>query len=53
MMMESYVVLIVEDDLLVAKSIQKNLAELGYQAPVSVASGEEALQKLEELRTHL
>ena len=42
-------ILIVEDEAIVAVDIQKTLKALGYDVPATAFSGEEALQKTEEL----
>jgi CheY-like chemotaxis protein len=42
-------VLIVEDETIVAIDIQKTVQTLGYDVPAIAFSGEEALQKTEEL----
>ena len=39
-------VLVVEDEGIIAADIQDRLATLGYEVPATVASGEEALQKI-------
>ncbi|MDX2216684.1 MAG: ATP-binding protein [Oculatellaceae cyanobacterium bins.114] len=46
-------ILIVEDERVVARDIEKRLKKLGYSVSASVASGEEALQKAAELRPDL
>ena len=42
-------ILIVEDEAIVAIDIQKTVQTLGYEVPAIAFSGEEALQKTEEL----
>jgi PAS domain S-box-containing protein len=46
-------ILIVEDEPIVAKDIQCTLARLGYRAPATATSGEEALRKAAEIRPDL
>jgi PAS domain S-box-containing protein len=46
-------VLVVEDESIVAKSIQSRLKSLGYTVPAVVSSGEEAVHKAEETRPDL
>lgn len=46
-------VLVVEDESIVAKSIQSRLKSLGYTVPAVVSSGEEAVHKAEEIRPDL
>lgn len=46
-------ILVVEDERVVARDIEKRLKKLGYVVPASVASGEEAIQKVVELRPDL
>lgn len=46
--MENTRVLVVEDEIIVAKSTQKRLESLGYSVPAVVASGEEAIQQVVE-----
>jgi len=46
-------VLVVEDESIVAKSIQSSLKSLGYTVPAVVSSGEEAVHKAEETRPDL
>ncbi|MBD2461441.1 response regulator [Oscillatoria sp. FACHB-1407] len=46
-------VLVVEDERVVARDIEKRLKKLGYFVVASVASGEEALQKAADLRPDL
>ncbi|MCX9083897.1 MAG: ATP-binding protein [Candidatus Methanoperedens sp.] len=41
-------ILVVEDEIITAKVIQKKLISLGYNVPVTVASGEEAIKKVKE-----
>jgi CheY-like chemotaxis protein len=42
-------ILIVEDEGLVAKDIQHTLEILGYDAPATAFSGQEAIKKTEEI----
>ncbi|WP_088890823.1 hybrid sensor histidine kinase/response regulator [Leptolyngbya ohadii] len=46
-------ILVVEDERIVARDIEKRLKKLGYVVPASVASGEDAIQKVAELRPEL
>ena len=46
-------ILIVEDELIVAKDIENCLTKLGYSMAGTVASGEEAVRKVDELRPDL
>ena len=46
-------ILVVEDEALIALDIQKTLISYGYSVPSIVSSGEEALQKAQELRPDL
>ncbi|MCK5227771.1 MAG: response regulator, partial [Desulfobulbaceae bacterium] len=46
-------ILIVEDELIVAKDIENCLTKLGYSMTGIVASGEEAVRKVDELRPDL
>lgn len=46
-------ILVVEDERVVARDIEKRLKRLGYVIPASVASGEEAIEKVAELRPDL
>ncbi|MBD3886491.1 response regulator [Phormidium tenue FACHB-886] len=46
-------ILVVEDERVVARDIEKRLKKLGYLVPASVASGEAALEKVAELRPDL
>jgi PAS domain S-box-containing protein len=46
-------ILVVEDEVIVAKSIQKRLKGLGYAVPTTAASGEEALRVAEETQPDL
>jgi signal transduction histidine kinase len=45
--------MLVEDERIVALHLQQQLAQFGYDVVASVASGEQALQKVEELRPDL
>ncbi|MBD1909217.1 MULTISPECIES: ATP-binding protein [unclassified Leptolyngbya] len=51
--MASEKILIVEDERVVARDIEKRLKKLGYVVSESVASGEEAIAKVAELRPDL
>ncbi len=46
-------ILVVEDERIVARSLGKQLATLGYAVVASVASGEEAIKKADSLRPDL
>src|SRR5680860_835242 len=46
-------VLVVEDERIVARDIQAALRQLGYDVPATVATGDDALRLVEELRPHL
>ncbi len=46
-------ILIVEDESVVALDLQSSLERLGYEAPVAVSSGEEAIAEAEEARPDL
>ncbi|MFW6122015.1 MAG: PAS domain S-box protein [Petrotogales bacterium] len=46
-------ILVVEDELVVAKDIQNRLESLGYSVPAMVSSGEEAVRKAAEIRPDL
>ncbi len=46
-------ILVVEDEQITALEIKTSLNKLGYDAPVSVMSGEEAVAKAEEIRPDL
>jgi len=46
-------VLVVEDERVVARAIQKHLEKIGYEVPFVASSGETALKKLEEIRPDL
>jgi PAS domain S-box-containing protein len=47
-MTEEKQILIVEDNIIVAMDIQRRLIKLGYNVPVVVSSGEEAINKVKE-----
>jgi two-component system, cell cycle sensor histidine kinase and response regulator CckA len=47
--MENDVILLVEDEKIVALEIQEALKKLGYQVPLTVSSGEEAILKAKEI----
>ena len=51
--MEKNRILVVEDEGIVALMIQKTLEKLGYEVPVTIASGEEAINQVEEMGPHL
>ena len=42
-------ILVVEDESIVAKDIQRTLEKLGYEVPATASSAESAFQKLEEV----
>ncbi len=46
-------IIVVEDERIVAKDIQDSLSRMGYEVPVVVASGEEAIQKAAKLQPDL
>jgi diguanylate cyclase (GGDEF)-like protein/PAS domain S-box-containing protein len=46
-------ILVVEDERIVALNLQQRLIKLGYEVPAIVASGEHALQKMQDLRPDL
>ncbi len=46
-------ILVVEDDFIVARSIQNKLKSLGYGVPIVVTTGEEAVQQVAEIRPDL
>lgn len=51
--MELTQILVVENEIIIAKDIQNRLKNLGYGVPAIVVSGEEALLKVEEIQPHL
>ncbi|NIP29762.1 MAG: response regulator, partial [Candidatus Dadabacteria bacterium] len=51
--MQKTKVLVVEDESIVAKNIQTRLKQLGYVVPVTVSSGEEALEKIESVKPNI
>ena len=51
--MSENIILIVEDENIVAKSIQNQLKRLGYATPIMVSSGEESIVKVQEIRPNL
>lgn len=51
--MSDATILVVEDETIVAKDIQCTLARLGYRAPATATSGEDALRKAAEIRPDL
>ena len=46
-------ILVVEDESIVAKDIQNSLKKLGYIVPTIVASGEKAIEEVEQTRPDL
>ena len=46
-------IMIVEDEGIIALSIRKKLENLGYEVPIMVTTGEEALEKAMDVRPHL
>ncbi|NIP38070.1 MAG: response regulator [Candidatus Dadabacteria bacterium] len=46
-------VMVVEDESIVAKNIQTRLKQLGYVVPLTVSSGEEALEKIESIEPNI
>ncbi|MFO8077628.1 MAG: PAS domain S-box protein, partial [Thermoplasmatota archaeon] len=48
-MNEKEKILIVEDETIVAKDLQQKLTKLGYDVPTTLSTGEEAIQKAEQL----
>ncbi len=46
-------ILVVEDELVVAKNIESRLTSLGYSVPAVVSNGEEAIQKAAEIQPDL
>jgi PAS domain S-box-containing protein len=46
-------ILVVEDEKIIAKDIQRTLQGLGYVVPAPVATGDAAIEKVEELRPDL
>lgn len=52
-MRQDPVILVVEDEGIIARSIQTILTENGFRVPAIVSSGEEAIKKAEELRPDL
>ncbi len=51
--MKSVRILIVEDELILAKALEISLEDLGYQVAATVTTGEEAILKAEEMRPDL
>ncbi len=51
--LDSARILVVEDEKIVARDIKNRLRNLGYAVPAIVSSGEEAIQKAEEIRPDL
>lgn len=52
-MVNSAKILIVEDEPIIGLDIQKNLIGLGYDVPLILSSGEEAINAIEEIRPDL
>lgn len=52
-MTEKKLILVVEDEIITAMDIQKRLINLGYNVPVTVCSGEEAIIKVKENKPDL
>ncbi len=46
-------ILVVEDEEITAEDIKDTLEELGYEVPITVPSGEEAIEKVEEIQPDL
>jgi len=46
-------VMVVEDEIIVAKNIQTRLKQLGYIVPATFSSGEEALENIENIKPNL
>ncbi len=46
-------ILVVEDEAIIARDLQLQLEELGYYVPCIVATGEDAIEKAEEIRPDL
>jgi PAS domain S-box-containing protein len=46
-------ILVVEDEFITAADIENNLREMGFEVPMTVDSGEEAIQKAGEIRPDL
>ncbi len=51
--MKSTRILIVEDEAIIARNIANSLVALGYQAPFIASSGEEAIERTEEVNPHI
>ncbi|MBU1564711.1 MAG: response regulator [Proteobacteria bacterium] len=51
--MKKWEIMIVEDEVLIAAELAQQLNSLGYNVPVSVTSGEKALEKLAEVTPDL
>lgn len=51
--MQKTKVMVVEDESIVAKNIQTRLKQLGYIVPLTVSSGEEALEKIESIKPNI
>jgi CheY-like chemotaxis protein len=47
-MIEGKQILVVEDEIITAMDLQTRLKNLGYNVPVVVSSGEEAIKKVKE-----
>ncbi len=46
-------ILVVEDEIIIARDVQRSLENLGYVVPAIVSSGEEAIRKADETRPDL
>lgn len=46
-------ILVVEDEMIVAKDLQNKLLKLGYEVPAIVSSGEDAIEKAGEIKPDL
>ncbi len=51
--LEQALILVVEDELILAEDMRGNLIALGYRVPEAVVSGEEAIRQAEEMRPDL
>jgi len=52
-MNEKIIILVVEDERLVARDLQATLEDMGYQIPQITDSGELAIQKVAEIKPHI
>jgi CheY-like chemotaxis protein len=52
-MTEHAVILVVEDERIIAKDLQHRLGKLGFSVPDIASSGDEAIRKAELIRPHL